>query len=132
MGEGSVRYSVSAILGGCSVWFVWSDERVNRTNSYSRPTTEINSHSASFFKALPDLTRTLDTPRGHGLEEPRNSQELLIESVGPVFLFCVLCQIVSICCFFVVLKYITYHLYTHTVTSSVNSILVLTYSCVSE
>ena len=24
-----------------------------------------------------------------GLEEPRNSQELLIESVGPVFLFCV-------------------------------------------
>jgi len=29
-----------------------------------------------------------------GLEEPRNSQELLIESVGPVFLFCVLCHIV--------------------------------------
>ena len=28
-----------------------------------------------------------------GLEEPRNSQELLIESVGPVFLFCVLCEI---------------------------------------
>ena len=40
-----------------------------------------------------------------GLEEPRNSQELLIESVGPVFLFCVLCHIVSICCFSVVLKY---------------------------
>ena len=27
MGEGAVRYSVSAILGGCSVWFVWSDFR---------------------------------------------------------------------------------------------------------
>jgi len=32
------------------VWFVWSGERVNRSNSYSRPTTKINSHSASFFR----------------------------------------------------------------------------------
>ncbi len=28
-----------------------------------------------------------------GLEELWNSQELLIESVGPVFLFCDLCEI---------------------------------------
>jgi hypothetical protein len=31
------------------VWFVWSDERVNHSNSYSRPKTKINSHSASFL-----------------------------------------------------------------------------------
>ena len=31
------------------MWFVWSDERVNRSNSYSRPTTKFNSHSASFL-----------------------------------------------------------------------------------
>ena len=47
-----------------------------------------------------------------GLEEPWNSQELLIESVGPVSLFCVLYHIVPICYFSVVLKYITYAL-TH-------------------
>jgi hypothetical protein len=35
------------------------------------------------------------TLAGRGLEEPRNSQELLIESVGPFVLFCVLCHIVS-------------------------------------
>ncbi len=40
------------LLGGCSVWFVWSDERVNRSNSYSRQTTKINSHSASFFRLI--------------------------------------------------------------------------------
>ncbi len=33
------------------------------------------------------------TLAARGLEEPRNSQELLIESVSPVFLFCVLCEI---------------------------------------
>ncbi len=32
------------------MWFVWSDEPVNRSNSYSRPTTKINLHSASFFR----------------------------------------------------------------------------------
>jgi hypothetical protein len=37
------------------------------------------------------------TLTARGLEEPRNSQELLIESVGPVSLFCVLCHIVPIC-----------------------------------
>jgi len=31
------------------VWFVWSDERVNHSNSYSRPTTKFNSHNASFL-----------------------------------------------------------------------------------
>jgi hypothetical protein len=40
-----------------------------------------------------------------GLEEPWNSQELLIESVGPVSLFCVFCHIVPICCFSVVLYF---------------------------
>jgi len=50
------------------------------------------------------------TLAARGLEEPRNSQELLIESVGPVSLFCVLCHIVPICCFSMVLKYITYAL----------------------
>jgi hypothetical protein len=40
-----------------------------------------------------DWTKTLiSTLAARGLEEPRNSQELLIESVGPVFLFCVLCE----------------------------------------
>ena len=52
-----------------------------------------------------DLFPPKNTLAARGLEEPRNSQELLIESVGPVFLFCVLCHIVSICCFSVVLKY---------------------------
>ncbi len=35
----------------------------------------------------------LSTLAARGLEEPRNYQELLIESVGPVYLFCVLCEI---------------------------------------
>ncbi len=41
------------------------------------------------------LTRMVHTITlaARGLEEPRNSEELLIESVGPVFLFCVLCEI---------------------------------------
>ena len=47
-----------------------------------------------------------------GLEEPWSSQELLIKSVGPVSLICVLCHINPICCFSVELKYITYAL-TH-------------------
>jgi len=46
-----------------------------------------------------------DTLAARGLEETWNSQELLIESVGPVSLFCVLCHIVPICCFSVELKY---------------------------
>ena len=45
-----------------------------------------------------------------GLEEPRNSQDVLIESVGLVSLFCVFCHIVPICCFSMELKYITYAL----------------------
>ena len=52
------------------------------------------------------------TLAARGLEETRNSQELLIESVGPISLFCVFCHIIPICCFSVELKYITYAL-TH-------------------
>jgi len=54
------------------------------------------------------------TLAARGLEEPLNSQELLIESVGPVSLFCVCCHIVPICCFSLELKSITYALtYAH-------------------
>ena len=61
---------------------------------------------------LDESPYVLKTLAVRGLEEPRNSQELLIESVGPVSLFCVLCHIIPICCFSVELKYITYAL-TH-------------------
>ncbi len=43
------------------------------------------------------VVSVLLTLAARGLEEPWNSQELLIESVGLVSLFCVLCHIVPIC-----------------------------------
>ena len=45
-----------------------------------------------------------NTLAARGLEEPRNSEELLIESVGPVSLFCVLCHIVPLFIYFVIIR----------------------------
>jgi hypothetical protein len=47
----------------------------------------------SHFSTLRYIGHIKNTLAARGLEEPRDSQELLIESVGPVFLFCVLCEI---------------------------------------
>ena len=58
------------------MWLVWSDERVNRTNSYSRPKTKIKLHSGRFFR----LYQTYRIGRGlrtTGVKEPDTKSNII-------------------------------------------------------